>query len=73
MPSRSGAARNRLSDVLGLDELRRALETGGGRQVGVDRPPACEPAELVVCARYRGVAVRVPADRDLTYDAHFAG
>ena len=45
-----GAARDRLGDVLGPDELARAGEPGGGRQVGVDLPAAAEPAELLVRA-----------------------
>ncbi len=43
----------------------------GRRQVGVDRPAAAEPAELVVGALHGGVAVGIPADRDLAdHPAH---
>src|SRR4029078_7501661 len=62
-----------LGDVVRTHELRRTLEARGGRQIGVDRPAAAEPAELVVCALHGGVAGGVPADRYLPDHPDFTG
>src|SRR6202000_3524389 len=59
------AAGNALGDVFGTHELRRTGETGRRGELGIDRPTASEPAELVMCAPDRGVAIGIPADREL--------
>ena len=69
--STSGAAGDRVGDVVLGDELGGAGEAGGAGQLGVDLPAAAEPAELVVRALDRGVAIGVVADRQLA-DARLA-
>ena len=56
-----GPARDRLGDVVRGDELAGAGEAGRGRQVGVDRPPAGEPAELLVGAARAPPRCRAPS------------
>src|SRR4029079_4949467 len=58
-----GAAGNALGDVFATYELGGTVETGRCRQVGVDRPAAPEPAELIVGAFDGRVSVGVPATR----------
>ena len=71
--SRSGPHGMDSGDVLRPHELRGAGEARRRRQVGVDRPAAAEPAELVVGAFHGGVAVGIPADRDLPDHPDLAG
>lgn len=53
---------NGLGHVLGPYELGGTRERGGSGQLGVDRPAAAEPAELIVGAGDRRVAVGVVTD-----------
>ncbi|EGJ79152.1 putative oxidoreductase [Streptomyces sp. Tu6071] len=65
------AARDRGGDVLTGDAARGPVEGDGARKLGVDRPGAERPAELLVGAGERGLAVGVVGDGELA-DAGFA-